>query len=242
MKYVFATLAGIFVGAAIAVAVLFYNPLTEVREASAEESWTLAYDFPGGSTLALTHMGQLGLPHIPADVGPLWEAAIANVVLNVLVLEDENGAPRALASRVSVPSQETDLLLQGFLVSEHWLITIPGQGTLFVDGENNLWPFIKESLIPVKYLQQDWHGPTRYPVTVGPRSSRSAEVIGVSGAFAGSRGSARETYDLRRFSAALGIEALRGTLEVTLEESAGADAAEAELAAEPSTPVAAASQ
>ena len=118
MKYVIAALAGIFVGAAAAAAVLYYNPLTDVREASAEESWTLAYDFPGGSTLALTHTGQLGLPHIPADVGPLWEAALANVVLNVLVLEDENGAPAALASRVSVPSQETDLLLQGFLVSE----------------------------------------------------------------------------------------------------------------------------
>jgi hypothetical protein len=233
MKYIIATILGILVGAGGAATALYYNPLTKVLESPVEESWTLGYDFPGGSTLALTHAGQLGLPHIPSDVQTLWEAAITEVVLNVLVLDDENGAPRALASRISVPSGDTDLLLRGFLVSEHWLITIPGQGTLFVDGENNLWPFLKESLIPVKYLKQKWSGPALYPVTVGPTGGRTAEVFGVSGAFAGRRGSALETYDLRRFSEDSGIEALRGTLSVTLEEQAGAEAREAELAAEP---------
>jgi hypothetical protein len=233
MKYVIATLLGVLLGAAGGAAVLYYNPLTRVRELPPKESWTLNYDFPGGSTLALTHAGQLGLPLIPSDVATLWETAITDVVLNVLVLEDENGAPRALASRISVPSRETDLLLRGFLVSEHWLITVPGQGTLFVDGENNLWPFLKESLIPVKYLQQEWHGPVRYPVTIGPTVGRTAEVFGVSGAYAGLRGSAVESYDLRRFSSDFGIEALRGTLAVALEERA--DAVEAELAAKPAT-------
>jgi hypothetical protein len=231
MKYVLVTLLGILLGAAGAAAALYYNPLTKVRELPPKDSWMLSYDFPGGSTLALTHAGQLGLPHIPTDVETLWEATITDVVLNVLVLEDENGAPRALASRVSVPSRETDFLLKGFLVSEHWLITVPGQGTLFVDGENNLWPFLKEALIPVKYLQQQWQGPARYPVTVGPTSGRAAEVFGVSGAFTGMRGTAREAYELRQVSAGFGIEALRGTLSVELEARAGA--VEAELAAEP---------
>jgi hypothetical protein len=212
---------------------LYYNPLTEVRELPPKESWTLSYDFPGGSTLALTHAGQLGLPHIPTDVEALWEAAVTDVVLNVLVLEDENGAPHAMASRISVPSQETDLLLRGFLVSEHWLITVPGQGTLFVDGENNLWPFLKEALIPVKYLWQEWRAPERYPVTIGPTGGRTAEVVGVSGAFAGVSGSAFESYELLQLNAAFGIEALRGTLAFALKERAGADDVEAELAAEP---------
>jgi hypothetical protein len=235
MKYVLAALLGILLGAAGAAAALYYNPLTKVRESPPTESWMLAYDFPGGSTLALTHAGQLGLPRIPTEVAALWEAAISDVVLNVLVLEDENGAPRALASRISVPSRETDLLLRGFLVSEHWLITVPGQGTLFVDGENNLWPFLKDSLIPVRYLQQKWRGPAQYPVTVGPTSGHAADVIGVSGAYAGVHGSARETYDLRSFSAGFGIEALRGTLSVVLDEPARADAVAAELAAEPAS-------
>jgi hypothetical protein len=198
-----------------------------------KESWALSYDFPGGSTLALTHAGQLGLPHIPPDVEALWEAAITDVVLNVLVLEDENGAPRALASRISVPSQDTDFLLRGFLVSEHWLVTVPGEGTLFVDGENNLWPFLKEAVIPVRYLWQEWQGPARYPVTIGPTGGRTAEVVGVSGAFAGVGGSALESYELRRFNAVFGIEALRGTLAVALEAPAGAEAIAAELPSEP---------
>jgi hypothetical protein len=85
-------------------------------------------------------------------------------------------------------------------------------------------------LIPVKYLQQEWQGPTRYPVTVGPTLSHAAEVFGISGAYAGMHGSARETYDLRSFSAGFGIEALHGTLSVALDES---NAVETELAAEP---------
>jgi hypothetical protein len=197
---------------------------------------TLAYDFPAGGTLALTHAGQLGLPRIPTDIESLWEGAIENVVLSVLVLEDENGAPRALASRISVPSDETDLLLRGFLVADHWLITTPDRGTLFVDGENNLWPFLKGSLIPVKYLKQEWSGPVRYPVTVGPASRQAAEVFGVSGEYAGAHGIARESYDLRNFSATFGIEALRGTLVVTLDERVGRDAVEAKLAAEAGEP------
>jgi hypothetical protein len=231
MKYVIVTLLGALLGAACATAGLYYNPLTQVSELPPKESWTLSYDFPGGSTLALTHAGQLGLPHIPTEVETLWEAAIADVVLNVLVLKDETGAPRAMASRISVPSQETDFLLRGFLVSEHWVVTVPGQGTLFVDGENNLWPFIKEAVIPVRYLWQEWRRPVRYPVTIGPTGGRTAEVIGVSGAFAGRGGSALESYELRRFNAAFGIESLHGTLAVALTEPAEADAAA--LPAEP---------
>jgi hypothetical protein len=232
MRYVIATLFGILIGAACAAAALYYNPLTEVRELPPKESWTLSYDFPGGSTLALTHAGQLGLPHIPTDVETLWEAAITDVVLNVLVLEDESGAPRAMASRISVPSQETDFLLRGFLVSEHWLVTVPGQGTLFVDGENNLWPFLKGALIPVRYLWQEWRGPVRYPVTIGPTRGGAAEVVGVSGAYAGVGGSALESYELKRFNATIGIEALRGTLAVALEEPADPEAVAAELTPE----------
>lgn len=233
MRYVVVTLLGILLGAACAAAGLYYNPFTEVRELPPKESWTLSYDFPGGSTLALTHAGQLGLPRIPTDVEALWEAAVTDIVLNVLVLEDEHGAPHAMASRISVPSQETDLLLRGFIISEHWLITVPGQGTLFVDGENNLWPFLKEAVIPVRYLGQEWRAPARYPVTIGPTGGRTAEVVGVSGAFAGVSGSALESYELRQLNAAFGIEALRGTLAFALEERTSADEVEAELAAEP---------
>jgi hypothetical protein len=138
-----------------------------------------------------------------------------------------------VASRISVPSQETDFLLRGFLVSEHWLVTVPGQGTLFVGGENNLWPFLKGSLIPVRYLWQEWSGPVRYPVTIGPTGGRTANVVGVSGAFAGVGGSALESYELRRFNAVSGIEALRGTLAVALEQPADVDTVAADLTAEP---------
>jgi hypothetical protein len=227
MKYFLAWLVGALLGAGAALAALYFNPLTQAGgQRPLGDPWTLTYDFPGGSMLALTHDGQLGLPHIPADIPPLWEAAIDHVALSVLRLEDANGGPSGLASRVSVLSQDTDFLLRGFVVSDYWLITVPGQGTLYLESENNLWPFLKDTLIPVKYLQREWRGPVSYSATVGPRFGSAAEIFGVSGEFAGARGSAREIFDLDRFSAAHGIEALRGTLALELEGRGSHDASE----------------
>jgi hypothetical protein len=226
MKYVLTTLAGMLVGGAAALAALYYNPLnTSQPLASSSTGWTLEYDFPAGSAIVLTHGGQLELPSIPTEIAALWETAIKRTVLNVLVLEDPSGTPQAIATRLSVPSTDTDLLLRGVIVEDHWLVTVPGQGTLFVGGHNNVWPLLKDTFIPVTYLQREWRGPASYAVTSGPGPRRSADVVGVNGTFEKLHGFARETYSLEKFSASRGIEAMRGSLEIALDEDANADAA-----------------
>jgi hypothetical protein len=226
MKYLFATLAGVLLGMTAAVLVLYYNPL-HAREArtAPPPGWTLEYDFPG-TAIALTHGGQLELPSIPREIAALWETGISSMILNVLLLEDPSGAPQALATRVSVPSTDTDLLLRGVIVADHWLVTVPGQGMLFVEGHNNVWPLLKDTFIPVTYLQREWRGPATYAVTAGPGPRGTAQVVGLNGAFEGLRGAARETYDLERFSPTRGIEALRGALAIALDETAEPDAGE----------------
>jgi len=219
MKYFVAAVLGVICGAGGAAAALYWNPLSAAAtSAPPAGALTFSYGFPAESAVALTHDGQLGLPHIPQDVSALWEAAINGVVLNVLTLDDAAGAPRALASRVSVPSPQTNLLLRGVIVADHWLITVPGEGSLFIEAHNNLWPMLKDTFVPARLLQREWAGPAVYAVTAGPGARGAAAVVGVSGRFANARGAARETYDLERFSAARGIEALRGTLAIELDE------------------------
>jgi hypothetical protein len=125
----------------------------------------------------------------------LWEETIARSAVLGLVLNDASGQPAALASRLLSTSNETDLLLRGVLVSDVWLVTIPGEGTLFVRADSNAWPFLKETL-PVWYLDRPWNGPAEYWPTVGPGADSSAEVIGIAGAFGGSTGSAVERYEV----------------------------------------------
>ncbi len=63
-------------------------------------------------------------------------------------------------------------------------------------AESNAWPFLKQTLVPVWYLDRPWHGPAEYWPTVGPGSDESGVVVGITGAFRGSEGSAVEHYEI----------------------------------------------
>jgi hypothetical protein len=102
----------------------------------------------------------------------------------------------ALASRLLSTSADTDLLLRGVLVSDHWLVTILGEGTLFVHADSNAWPFLKQTLVPVWYLDRAWSGPAEYWPTVGPGADAAADVVGVAGSFTGREGRAVERYEV----------------------------------------------
>jgi hypothetical protein len=221
MKYLLIALLGVVVGTVCAAAALYHSPLTEQpRRAAPESAWSLEYGFPNDSSIALTHDGRLNLPAIPPEIPSLWESTINDLALNVLALTDESGTVRALASRLSVPSIETDLLLHGVIVSDHWLVTVPGEGSFVVQADNNLWPLLKDTFISVSYLGREWGGPEEYTVTAGPGTRDVAEVYGISGRFAGLRGSAIETYGLERFSRSAGIEGMRGKLAISFDASA----------------------
>jgi hypothetical protein len=126
----------------------------------------------------------------------LWEETIDRTAVLGLVLNDAAGQPVAIASRLIATSADTDLLLRGVLVTDHWLVTIPNEGSLFVRADLNAWPFLKEAFFPVWYFDRPWSGPAEYWPTIGPRSDKSGVVIGVSGVLRGSQGSAVERYEV----------------------------------------------
>jgi len=196
MRYLFVALFGLLIGAAAAGAVLYYNPVTETSAAApGPADRVLRYSLPDQVLKfslgeAATLVGQS-----TAD-DALWEDTIDRTAVLGLVLNDSADQPAAVASRLMAASADTDLLLRGVLVSDYWLVTIPGEGSLFVRADSNIWPFLKQTLVPVWYFDRPWQGPVEYRPTVGPGIANTAAVVGISGAFSGLVGSALERYNV----------------------------------------------
>jgi hypothetical protein len=146
----------------------------------------------------------------------LWEETIDRTAVLGVVLNDSKGQPAAVASRLIAASPDTDLLLRGVLVSDYWLVTLPREGTLFVRADSNAWPFLKETLLPVWYLNRPWKGPAEYWPTVGPGADHSGIALGIAGSFSGSEGSAVERYELTALDPARQLALVKGELHLNL--------------------------
>jgi hypothetical protein len=218
MKYAFIALLGIVIGAAAAGAVIYFNPLTDTRAPEPGSSdRILHYDLPG-EVLGFT-LGEHVLPPGAAKVdGGFWEETIDRTALLGLVLDDADGKPAAVASRLLAGSVETDFLLSGVLVSDYWLLTIPNEGTLFLRAHTNVWPFLKKTLLPVWYFGRPWAGPSDYRPTAGPGDDGTAVVVGATGRFAGLEGTAIEQYRLTDLDPASRSVAAVGELHLRIGE------------------------
>jgi hypothetical protein len=216
MKYLFFAIVGLLLGAAAAGAVLYFNPLpTKSAPMPNATDRVLRYSLPD-QVLEFSLGDDARLFGQDTGDDGLWEETIARSAVLGLVLNDASGQPAALASRLLSTSAETDLLLRGVLVSDLWLVTIPNEGTLFVQADSNAWPFLKETLLPVWYLDRPWSGPAEYWPTVGPNADDSGEVTGIAGAFRGSSGSAVERYEITTLDPSRDLALANGELHLHL--------------------------
>lgn len=216
MKYLFVAIVGLVLGAAAAGVVLYFNPLAaKSAPMPSPTDRVLSYSLPDHVLeFAVGEDARL----FGQDTGDdsLWEETIDRAAVLALVLNDDSNQPAALASRLLSTSAETDLLLRGVLVSDHWLVTVPGEGTLFVAADSNAWPFLKETLLPVWYLDRPWSGPAEYWPTVGPGADDSGRVVGVTGLYRGSEGSAVERYEVTTLDPAREVALAKGELHLNL--------------------------
>jgi hypothetical protein len=200
MKYLFVAVLGLLIGAVLAGVALYYNPFTaHAGVAPAAGDRMLKYSLPD-QVLSVAVGEDAILAGRSSGVAGLWEETVDRTAVMGLVLTDESGQPAAIASRLMAPSPSTDLLLTGLVLTDYWLVTFPGQGTLFVRSDSNVWPFLKETFLPVWLFDRPWRGPAEYRPTVGPNAGNTASVLGVAGVFEGKSGSAVERYDVTALS------------------------------------------
>lgn len=204
MKYFWTLFAGFLVGVAFALTGLYFNPLTQrPGPLPANEDSVFTYASPLTSELVFAHGNLSRLPSYPSGVPDLWEGTINKSALSVVLLRGADGTA-AIASRVSYPSEDTELLRNGVLLTDDWVVSLPGQGSLFINSQSNWWPFLKEMLIPVWYFGRPWPGPSEYAPTVGPAQGVWAFVNGATGRFAGLTGTAAERYSVQEFDERVG--------------------------------------
>ena len=216
MKYVLSLVTGLLLGAAVALTGLYFNPLTQTQSGPFRNpEWRLDYGVGGSNTWLLTHDRKLDMPVVPAGAPLLFEDGIKGTLLTAMPLTPESGSDQALATRISVPSSDTEFLRTGLLVEDHWLISVPGQGTVYVNALNNQWPLLRDTVVRVDWLRRDFLAPGSYEPTRGPAAA-GAEVAGLTGTYAGARGYAHEQLSLDSYNGSL--VGLTGRIMISLSD------------------------
>jgi hypothetical protein len=219
MRYLIVAALGLLIGAAAAGAAIYYNPLIAAKPSAQPDvaDRALHYSLPS-EVLGFALGEQVVPPGTPRRDGSLWEETIERTAILSLVLDDAQDKPTAIASRMLAVSPRTDFVLSGVRVNDYWLLTIPGEGTLFLRAEANVWPFLKETL-PVWYLGRPWKGPVDYSPTAGPGEHGEAVVVGATGRFVGLEGTAIEKYRLTDLDPAARSAAATGEVDFRLAAS-----------------------
>ncbi len=219
MRFILAMLVGVVVGAMIAGAVLFYNPMSQHSgKAPVGESYFYSNEL---EQFAMSHAGKLPIPIKPSGIQGLWESAVNGAVLTVFPLTNSDGEMIALASRVSVLAEDSDLLLRGVKTHNDWLLSFPGKGTLFIDDEESLSDLVRYGVVPVWLLRQPWGGSREMLATAGPDSG-SAQILGGTGEFAQATGRVRQRYTVEQF----GLGDVSWKTEIGIQLNAAEDSVE----------------
>jgi hypothetical protein len=219
MRYLIVAALGLLIGTAAGAVAIYYNPLIEAKSSAEFDAAARALHYSLPSEVLGFALGeQVVPPGTPKQDGLLWEETIERSAMLSLVLDDVHDKPTAIASRMLAVSPRTDFVLSGVRVNDYWLLTIPGEGTLFLRADANVWPFLKQTL-PVWYLGRPWKGPTEYSPTAGPGEHGEAVVVGATGRFAGLEGTAIEKYRLTDLDPAARSAAATGEIDFKLGAS-----------------------
>mgnify|MGYP000084283883 CR=1 FL=1 len=105
----------------------------------------------------------------------------------------------ASADTLKTWTSDSNFLTNGLLTADHWLVTLPGAGSYFIEANDNVWPLLRDTWVNVNLLGRTWSGPRHFELSAGPGSNGAARVTGTSGRFAGVSGSAVHSVDVDRY-------------------------------------------
>lgn len=229
MKYAIALAAGILVGAALFLVLLYYNPFAgnqglsplHVSDASLVD---LSYSSVPGEALAVTNNGGVQVEPSPKGIDELWEPSVRKTRLLVTTLTETGGGFAGIGIKFASDSESTRLLNAEAIVDSAWHIWLPERGSLFIDQTENLWSYLRNVVLPARLSSGDsWRGTWYGITTAGPGALGTARVTGGSGRFAGLTSEATESLSARAWSATQGPVAMTGNLLISLDDSNTAD-------------------
>jgi len=222
MKYLISLVVGMFVGVAALLALLYYNPMTshnKLSPLSVSDNEVITFNYSAVATDALvyTNDGESTVAPYPSKVLQLWEPTVRLTDTMATVLRDSRNQPAAIGIKFSSRSESTRILDGEAIIDSAWHIYVPGQGSLFVEQQENYWGYLRDIVIPAYRSSGDnWRGNWSGTITSGPGALGLARVFGGSGEFANLEIDGIESLSAKAYSVNHGPVAVDGTLAVEL--------------------------
>jgi len=225
VKYLISLILGIAVGVAAFLAFLYYNPMTAQNRlsplsVSANDIITFNYSAVAADALVYTNDGESSVTPHPPKVLQLWEPTVRRTAAAATLLRDGRNQVAAIGIKFSSDSERTNVLNSEAIVDSVWHIYVPGQGSLFVEQQENFWSFLREIVIPAHWSSGDnWRGSWSGNTTSGPGALDTARVVGGSGIFIGLETGGVESLNAKAYEVDGGAVAMDGKLAIEIPRS-----------------------
>ncbi len=222
MKYLVSLLAGMSVGVAAFLALLYFNPLMSKNTLSPlsvtdNDIIKLNYSAVAQDSLIYSNDGESQVAPYPTKVLQLWEPTIRRTTAMATVLENSRGQDIGIGIKFSSDSESTRLLNGEIISDSVWHIYLPGRGSLFMQQTENYWNYLHDIVIPARWSSANsWRGAWYSNITAGPGALGTARVVGGSGEFSGLESEGVEALAAKAYSVERGPVAIGGELSVEI--------------------------
>ena len=222
MKYLVSLLLGVGAGVAAFFAFLYFNPLTtshRLSPLSVSDNPIITFNYSAVATDAIvyTNDGESQVAPHPAKVLQLWEPTVRNTDAMASLLRDGRNLPAAIGIKFSSDSERTRLLNGEAIVDSVWHVYAPGQGSLFVEQQENYWNYLRDIAIPARWSSgNNWRGTWNGNITSGPGALGTSRVFGGSGIFAGLESDGVESLNAQAYSVEFGPVAMDAELAIEI--------------------------
>jgi hypothetical protein len=222
MKFLAAFVSGIAVGVAAFFALLYFNPLTSserLSPLSVSDNQVISFNYSAlaSDALVYTNDGESQVAPYPEKVLQLWEPTVRRTDAMATVLRDSRNLPAAIGIKFSSDSESTRVLNGEAIVDSVWHVYAPGQGSLFIEQQENYWNYLRDIVIPARWSSgNNWRGNWNGVITSGPGALGTSRVIGGSGIFAGLESDGAESLNAKAYSVELGPVAMDAELAIEI--------------------------
>ncbi len=214
MRFIIGFIFGAVPGALATALLLLFNPLFDGDAPRPGGDAALALSVAGQDAVTVLRTGT-GYPWIPAEPASVVEPAVDGTRSAVRIMLASAGAPERVAyvARVSTLTREGRPLFGEIIEQSMWHVVVPGAGSFFVLGNDDLWGFARRMALPLA-RGNDFRGKIAFDTTIGPARG-GARVIGLTGEYAGQVGSAELSQLVRRVSLGEGLTDAEATMHVS---------------------------
>lgn len=191
MKYLLSLVVGALLGAAIAMGLLAINPLFDppaARESRSGDHELMLEIAGGDARVVFTSSTQfLGLGAMPSGaIAP--DVVGARTMVSASLLSSPDKRKFAYVARLANLTAQGKPIAGSLIVNNALHVFVPGEGSFAVISKDDIGGLVRKSFLSTLFTGS-WIGEVGSQTTVGPRGDK-AQVIGLSGRYAGQRGSA----------------------------------------------------